>query len=186
MKRAIIVHGWGGNPQGNWFPWLKKELEARNVFVEVPEMPNTDAPEIKAWVGHLAKFVDEEDENILIGHSMGVQAVLRCIEKASVDVKIKGAVLVAGFITSLTEEITKNPQDIEIARPWLETPINLDKVRAKTGKIISIVSDDDQYIPEENWEAFRKLGEVVIQHGNGHIQNQQEKDVLNSVLKVMN
>ncbi len=185
MKRAIIVHGWGGSPDGNWFQWLKKELEARNVFVEVPTMPNTDAPEIEYWVSHLAKLVDAEDENILIGHSMGVQAVLRYIEKSPADIKIKGAVLVAGFVTSLSEEITKNPQDWLIAKPWLETPINLDKVRAKTGKIISIVSDNDHYILEDNWEAFRKLGELIVQHGNGHIQNQQEKDVLNAVLKVM-
>jgi|SRR3990172_1605573 len=185
MKCAIIVHGWGGNPDGNWFPWLKKELEARNVFVEVPEMPNTDAPEIVRWINHLAKFVGTEDENILIGHSMGVQAVLRYIEKSPADIKIKGAVLVAGFVTSLSDEITKNPQDLQIAKPWLETPINLDKVRAKTGKIISIVSDNDPYIPEDNWEAFRKLGDVVIQHGNEHIQNPQEKDVLNAVLKII-
>ena len=27
MKKVIIVHGWGGNPSGDWFPWLEKKLE---------------------------------------------------------------------------------------------------------------------------------------------------------------
>jgi hypothetical protein len=185
MKRAIIVHGWGGTPLGNWFPWLRKELESRNLFVEVPEMPNTEAPEMEHWVGHLAKFVDEEDENIMIGHSMGVQAVLRYLEKKPEKVKVKGAVLVAGFVASLSDEITRNPQDEQIAKPWLETPINLSKVSANAGKIISIVSDNDPYIPEDNWAEFEKLGEVIIQHGNGHIQNPEEKDVLRAVEKIL-
>ncbi len=185
MKKAVIIHGWGASPRDNWFPWLKKELEKRNVAVETPQMPNTDAPEIEHWVGHLAKLVGADDENYLIGHSMGVQAVLRYIESMPGDVTIRGAVLVAGFITSLSEDITNDPQDIEIARPWLETPIDLNKVRAQVSKIISIVSDDDPYIPEDNWEAFRKLGEVIVQHANDHIKNPEEKDVLSAVLKLI-
>jgi len=29
MKRVFIIHGWGGNPEEGWLPWLKKELEAK-------------------------------------------------------------------------------------------------------------------------------------------------------------
>ena len=28
-KRVFIVHGWDGYPEEVWFPWLKKELEAK-------------------------------------------------------------------------------------------------------------------------------------------------------------
>ncbi len=184
MKRAVIVHGWGGNPQAGWIPWLKKELEAKNIFVETPEMPHTDTPTIEDWVPQLAKYIDSESENYLIGHSIGCQTILRYLEKLPENVKIKGVVFVAGWIT-LSDAVMKNPDEAEVARPWVETPINLEKVRASADEFISIFSDNDPFVSEDNWEAFRKLGDLVIQHGNGHIENQQEKDVLNAVLKVM-
>ena len=35
----IILHGSFGSKDGNWFPWLKKQLEDRNYKVDVPQMP---------------------------------------------------------------------------------------------------------------------------------------------------
>lgn len=184
MKRAIIVHGWGGTPNSGWKPWLKKELEAKNFFVELPVMPNTDTPTIDAWVKHLAKFVDEEDDNYLIGHSMGCQAILRYLENKPAEVKVKGAVLVAGFITSLSDAIMKNPEDAPIATPWLETPIDLEKIKLNAGKIISIVSDDDPYIPGDNWKKFEELGRLIVLHKKGHIQ-EIEPAILKEVLSLV-
>ncbi len=183
MKRAIIVHGWGGSPTGNWFQWLRAELEKQNFTVGVPKMPNADFPEIDKWVIHLAKFVDEEDDNYLIGHSMGCQAILRYLENKPENVKVKGAVLVAGFITSLSEAIMGNPDDAIIVTPWIETPIDLKKAKANVGKIISIVSDDDPYITEDNWEKFEELGKLVVLHKKGHIQ-EIEPVILKAVLSV--
>ncbi len=182
MKRAVIIHGWGGSPKGAWIPWLKKELESRNIFVETPAMPNTDSPEIQHWVEHLAKFVDAEDENILIGHSIGCQTILRYLENS--EAKIIGVVLVAGW-TALSEEITRNPDEMEIARPWIETPIDFKRVKQKADKFVSIFSDNDPYVPEDNWEKFKELGEVMIEHGKGHIEDSKEPKVLEAVLNIM-
>ena len=38
MKRVFIIHGWGGNPETEWIPWTKKQLEKKGFQVEVPEM----------------------------------------------------------------------------------------------------------------------------------------------------
>jgi len=185
MKRAIIVHGWSGSPKGNWFPWLKKQLEAKAIYVDVPAMPNPDTPEIEPWVNHLAKYVDTDADNYLIGHSMGCQAILRYLENRPENIKIKGVLLVAGFIDSLSEAVMKSPEDAKIAQPWLETPININKAKTIPGKIISIFSDDDPYVPEDNWKKFEELGEVIILDKKGHIQELEEPEVLKAALKLL-
>src|SRR5574341_1498881 len=165
MKRAVIIHGWGGSPSANWIPWLKKELEARNIFVEAPQMPNTDNPTIEEWVPYLAKFVDEEDDVYLIGHSIGCQTILRFLEKTE-QKNIKGVVFVAGWLT-LIGMTTKEEE--EIAKEWTETPLDLGKAKVGANKFISIFSDDDPYVSEDNWDKFRELGDVIVEHGKGHI-----------------
>ncbi len=78
MKRVIIIHGWEGKPESNWFPWLRNELEKRGVKVEVPEMPDTDHPKESEWVPHLANIIDTPDEHtVLVGHSLGGITILR-------------------------------------------------------------------------------------------------------------
>mgnify|MGYP001569945392 CR=1 FL=1 len=71
-KRVFLIHGWEGNPENAWFPWLKKELKARNFEVIVPEMPDTEKPEIKSWIKKLKETVGRADEETyFIGHSIG-------------------------------------------------------------------------------------------------------------------
>ena len=61
-KRVFIVHGCGGYPEEGWFPWLKKELEARGFRVEVSQMPETDSPLLEKWIPALAQAVGKADE----------------------------------------------------------------------------------------------------------------------------
>ena len=75
--KAYLIHGWEGYPENCWFPWLKKQLEEKNYKVEVPEMPDTDHPKIESWVNKLKEIVIPDEETILIGHSIGCQAILR-------------------------------------------------------------------------------------------------------------
>ena len=39
MKNYIVLHGSFGSKDGNWFPWIKEQLENRNKEVVVPQMP---------------------------------------------------------------------------------------------------------------------------------------------------
>src|SRR3989344_6946533 len=97
-KRVIITHGWGGHPKGDWFPWLKKELEAKSFEVHIPRLPNAENPRIEKWVPKLAQVVGVADEETyFVGHSMGCQAIARYLESLPEGVKIGGAVFVAGF-----------------------------------------------------------------------------------------
>src|SRR4030042_1201767 len=44
FPRVFIIHGWGGNPEEAWMPWLKKQLEISGIEVHVLAMPDTANP----------------------------------------------------------------------------------------------------------------------------------------------
>lgn len=167
-QRIFIVHQWSSSPEGDWYPWAKEELENKGFEVVVPEMPDTDEPKIEKWVPALAEAVGEPKEtDVLIGHSIGCQTVLRYLEGLAEGQKVDKVITVAGWfkLSNLEEE------SVEIAKPWLETPINFAKVKSHANSFTAIFSDNDPYVSlEENSEIFKeKLGaEILVESSKGH------------------
>lgn len=182
-KRVFVVHGWDGHPDEGWFPWIKDALVGKGLHVEVPAMPNPSEPTIDAWVAHLAKTVGEVDENtFFVGHSIGCQAILRYLETLPEDKKVGGAVFVAGWFTLTNSETDKEKR---IGKPWLETPIDFEKVKKHTSNFSAIFSDDDDVVPLENKTFFEeRLGaQTIIEHGKGHFSGSDEVRELPSALE---
>lgn len=170
MKRVIIVHGWGGSPQGGWFPWLKEELERKGFEVISPQLPGADKPRIEKWVPAVAQAIGIPNvETYFVGHSMGCQAVARYLETLPINTKVGGAVFVAGFFKRLTN-LESDPDWANIEKYWLGAPINFEKVRESLLISIALFSDNDPYVPLDNQEDFKdKLGsQIIIEHGMGH------------------
>ena len=167
-KRVFIVHGWGGHPEEGWFTWLKKEMELKGFEVYVPQLPETENPIIRNWVPALAKAVGIVNENTyFIGHSMGCQTIVRYLETLPEEVRVGGAIFVAGFFKSLT---LGTGEEKEVAKEWLETPINFEKVKSHLPKSVAIFSDDDPWVPLENQDEYKnKLeSEIIIENNMGH------------------
>lgn len=170
MKKAFLIHGWEGNPENNWFPWLKKELENIGYEVIVPKMPTPETPVIETWVGKLKKIVEPEEENILIGHSIGCQTILRYLQELD-NKKFAGIYLIAGFVKLKNLE---NEEVEKIAEPWVITPLNWDKIKKCCEKFVAIFSDDDPFVDLNNSEIFKeKLGaKIIIEHDKGHFDDE--------------
>lgn len=169
QKRVFIIHGWDGYPEEGWFPWLKTELEKSGFQVQVPTMPKSVEPNIEAWVSYLSKVVGDVDENTyFVGHSIGCQTILRYLESLPTDKKVGGVAFVAGWFTLMNLE---TDEEKEIARPWLETPIDLGKVKQHTKNFFAVFSDDDTVVPQENKKFFEeRLGaETTMEHAKGHL-----------------
>lgn len=181
MKIAYIIHGWGGNPEESWFPWLKKELEKVNYKVEILAMPNPDYPTIKQWVGKLNNVVDLSQEVYMIGHSIGCQAILRYLE--NLEGKIKHAILVAPWLD------IKNLEEGEdkIAKPWVETKINLSKVRRNCEQFSIIYSTSDPYPYKKDIDFLKKeLNAKFYNVGKkGHINSEYGVFELPEVLSAL-
>jgi hypothetical protein len=183
MKRIILVHGWAGSPDTNWLPWLKAELERKGYEVVVPEMPDTDTPVIDAWVSHLAEVVGVPDaETYLIGHSVGCQAILRYLE--TVETAVGGALFVAGWFNL---EGLEEGEEEEIARPWIDMPINLGKVKSVLLQSTLLISDNDPWGAfQENRKRFKEfITKEVVVPGGEHFTEKEEQAVLAEALSLI-
>ena len=185
QKRVFIIHGWSGYPKEGWFPWLKNELRARDIRVNVPKMPHADRPKINEWVSQLKKLVGKTDENtFFVGHSIGCQTILRYLETLSGNQKIGGAVFVAGWFTLVNLETS---EEEKIAKPWLKKPINVSKIKKQLNKVVVIFSDNDSVVPQENQKIFKqKLGaKIIIEHKKGHFSGNDGIKKLPAALKAL-
>lgn len=167
MKRIFMIHRWSGGPNSDWRPWLKAELEKEGYQIFVPNMPGTEVPIIEKWVNYLEEIVGiPDDQTFFIGHSIGCQTILRYLQK--IHTPIGGALFVAGWfrLEHLEDEEAK-----EIARPWMETPIDTEKIKRILPKSTLIISDNDPYNAfEENVQRFKEINsEIVVLQNAGHI-----------------
>jgi len=164
MKRAIIVHCWGGRSNYAWYQSVAGQLEERGYQVQVPDMPNTDEPRLDTWVPYLRDLIDQpDDELVLIGHSIGTVAIMRYLETLDNDQQIDKAILVAGFTDQLGFRELEN---------FFETRLNFLAIKTKVRNgFVAIQSDDDPYVSEQYGTRLQEeLGaSLIIKHSAGHM-----------------
>lgn len=184
MKRVFIVHGYGGNPDSNWFPWLKAKLEHVDIVVDVPVMPNTDAPELSQWLLHLQKVVGQlNEETYFVGHSLGCPTILRFLENLNGGEKVGGVVLVAGF----AEPIHFTELDGFTDSSWNDA-----RIQAACNNIVLISSDNDPHVPLVMAERMqdRFNAELVVmpdaKHINGDAGYKELPLIFTELVKIMN
>ncbi len=193
MKKVFIIHGFGGVPNGGWLPWLSSELSKKGIFACALPMPNTNDPVVSEWVNKMASEVVEPNEEIfLVGHSLGVPAVLRYLESLKEGEHIGGAVLVSGVIEPIEVE---NPEsEFRKIDPFMIPKIDFAKIKNIPKKITIVHGTADTVVPFTQAETLSKeLGcELVKVEGGSHFSQKMEPicyelpSVLDAVLKIMN
>lgn len=177
VKRVILIHGWHGNPDENWFPWLKKELHKRGVEVIIPQMAGGDNPERSEWVEKIKEVVGKvDDETYFVGHSLGCIAIIRYIESLDYKENVGGAVFVAGFAKDIGKQELIN---------FLKPAVNFDNVRVHCGNFVCIFSDNDRFISlETSHDLVKNLeAKTILEPGNGHFGSKEQMNELPAVLE---
>lgn len=152
MKNAIILHGTGDGPDKYWFPWLKKELEARGYEVWLPALPNAEFPNLKDWLPFILENGKFNDETILIGHSAGAQIILSVLE--NIQARVKKTILVSGYAKAIRKD-AEAEKDSGI--------FNWEAIKDKSEEFIFINSDNDP------WTCDDKQGKIMQDHLGGRL-----------------
>lgn len=181
--RIFIIHGWGGNPDEPHLKWIREQLVGKGYDVIAPAMPNTDEPDIELWTRTLSKLVGSVREDYyFIGHSIGCQTILRFLEKQ--DNKAGGAIFIAGWFNL---ENMESDYEERIADPWINTPIDPEKIRKVLPRSTLIISDNDPYGAFDfNIQKFQELdSDIIILPNAGHLTAEFGITEIPQVIEVM-
>ncbi len=162
MKKVFIIHGFEGTPNGGWRPWLMAELENNDIYACALSMPSPEDPKCNEWVQEIERHVERnsDDDIYLVGHSLGVPAIFRFLEKSLYS--LAGAVLVSGPANSTGNEKVNR---------FFESDFDFDKIKNKCKKWTVIHGDDDTRVPLAEAEFLsQKLNcKLVVIPNGGHL-----------------
>ena len=183
MKKVYLAHCWDGTSNDGWYPWIEKELKKYDAVVEKFDMPNTSNPTIKEWIGTLSSKVESLDEDTyFLGHSIGCQTIMRFLETKELT-KIGGILFVAPWLDLLPKAI-EDEESYNTAYPWINTPIDFEKIKKFTNNISCIFSDDDYFVSLEQEVKFKEKlnAKTVIVKSKGHISQDDDVYELDEIL----
>jgi hypothetical protein len=176
MKKVLIIHGWESGSKEHWYQEEKSILEKRGYEVFVPDMPNTNFPVEKEWVKIVEDFSPNEND-ILIGHSLGAPTILRYLEKARG--KVGKVFLIAGFASELKLDYpsTQYPQS------FVKRDFNWQRIKDNVGRAFVINQKDDEWVPKEKGEEIVQNidGRFILVDGNNHF-DKMDLNLINNYL----
>lgn len=163
MSNYIILHGSFGSKDGNWFPWLKKQLENKKYKVDVPQMPvGVGNQNYDNWSEELNKLTINEN-TIIIAHS--IAPVFVCKYLINNKIRVKKLLFVCGFNNYLGIDTDFN----SVNKPMFLD--NLEDIKKYCDNIICFYSDNDPYVPLNVEKVFADTisnKQHIIANG-GHI-----------------
>ena len=177
--KYIIIHGSFGSKDGNWFPWLKNELENKKYKVDVPQMPvGVGNQNYDNWEKELNKLLVNENTTI-IAHSIAPVFVCKYLIKN--EIKVKKLIFVCGFNNYLGID-----PDFDAVNKSMFLN-NLVDIKKYCNNIICFYSDNDPYVNFDVEKSFADLvsNEQHIVKNGGHINAESGYIEFNKILDVI-
>ena len=147
-RTAVILHGTGGSPDENWFDWLKGQLGWRGYEVWLPQLPDSDHPDIATYWNYVRGYPFDE-ETLIVGHSSGATAALGILHELPEKQRVDRVVCVAGFVRD---------------EGWNCEGLLIDtydwpKIRRQANRIDLVWAKDDPVVSEEQTDGLaERLG----------------------------
>lgn len=169
QKNCLVVHGCPGNAESlmdlsgrtytkHWIPWIRHELNARNIKTQVPLLPEPWAPVYEKFKAEFEKYPVNES-SILIGHSCGGAFLVRWL--GDTKQKIDTLILVAPWKIADPDKAGRDA--------YYEYPID-ETIRDRVGRIVMFTSDNEEDDGKKSVLMFHEAlgGEMIELKGHGH------------------
>lgn len=184
--KFVIFHGAFGNPEDNWFPWLKNKLQSINQKVFVPQFPVDNWDEVtkngqnvfpknqnlnnwlKTYKNEIFPKINKGEKPFFIGHSIAAVFILHLV--LQFNIKLKQAIFVAPFL----EKLNESWQIDLVNKTFYKNDFDFEKLKLLIPHSDVIYSDNDPYVNQKYSIDFaNKLNsEKILIKGAGHFNNE--------------
>lgn len=166
----LLVHGSFGSPFSNWIPYLRKEIEYKNLEVYTPDFPTgVGYQNYENWSKLLKTYVDANiinENTIIFAHS--IAPIFICKFLVENKIRVKRLVLVCGFNNYLG--IDKDYDTVNESMYFN----NLSDIKNYCSDIVCFYSDNDPYV---KYEAEKEFADTITDNhimisGGGHLNSE--------------
>ena len=179
----FILHGSFGSPFSNWIPYLRKEIESRELEVYTPDFPTgVGYQNYENWSRLLNSYIQSGilNENTTI-YAHSIAPIFICKFLIENKIRVKKLVFVCGFnnYLGINEEYDAVNNSMYIN--------NLEDVKKCCDDIVCYYSDNDPYVKydvEKNFADKISSKQYCI-HNGGHLNAESNytefKELLNNL-----
>ncbi len=158
----IFIHGYGGTSESNYFPKLKKELEALGHKVIAFDLPDTQQPNICTQKDFLLENIEFNDSTVILAHSLGGAVAMKMLEQE--NKKVAKVIFSDSFY---------KPEFVDTQRPVVEAScdwkFDFEKLKTLSDEYVVVSDKNCPVIPKKESEEFAKKldARLVFAQANG-------------------
>jgi predicted alpha/beta hydrolase family esterase len=166
LRIVLIPGNAGATVEGIWFPYLKRELEARGYQVVAKTFPDPIKGRMRYWLPFLTDVICPDDRTVIVGHSSGALTAFRYAESAP----LLGTFAIAGHHTDCGFELERRSGFFD--QPW-----DWDAIRRNQRFIVQFHSTDDPWVPVEVARELHELtgSRLTLMEGMGHFGSYEQQ-----------
>lgn len=179
----LIIHGSFGSPFSNWIPYLRKEIENRNLEVYTPDFPTgVNYQNYDNWANLLKTYVDANivnENTIIFAHS--IAPVFICKFLIENKIKVKRLIFICGFNNYYSDN---EEYDTVNKSMYFD---NLADIKNYCNDIICSYSDNDPNVKYEIEKEFANAiteNQIII-HNGGHLNSESGYTEFDELLKYL-
>lgn len=180
----LLLHGSFGSPFSNWLPWLRKELENRQLTVYTPDLPSgVGFQNYENWEKIMKCYAEcglINEDTIIFAHSIAPAFICKFLIENKI--KVKRLVFVCGFNNYLG---INEDYDAVNESMYFE---DIERIHDYCDNIICLYSDNDPYVKYEAEKDFasRVADKEIIIPGGGHLNFESGYEKFEELLKYIN
>lgn len=179
----LLLHGSFSSPFSNWLPWLRKELENRQLTVYTPDLPSgVGFQNYENWEKIMKCYVEcglINEDTIIFAHSIAPVFICKFLIKNKI--KVKRLIFVCGFNNYLG---INEDYDAVNESMYYE---DIERIHDYCDNIICFYSDNDPYVKYEVEKDFasKVADKEIVIPGGGHLNSESGYEKFKELLEYL-